>query len=70
MKRITAAGAALAATLTLAGAAIAITYGAPDGNRHPNVGALLAPAASSDGTWAACSGTLIAPTIFLLRPTG
>jgi trypsin len=65
MKRMTAATAALVAVLTLAGAALAITYGAPDGNRHPNVGALLAPEAYSDGTWAACSGTLIAPTIFL-----
>ena len=57
--------AALAAVLTLAGTALAITYGAPDGNGHPNVGALLAPKAYSDGTWAACSGTLISPTIFL-----
>jgi hypothetical protein len=65
MRRLTAAAAAVAAVLTLAGAALAITYGAPDGNRHPNVGALLAPEAYSDGTWAACSGTLIAPTIFL-----
>ena len=65
MKRITTASAALVAVLTLAGAALAITYGAPDGNRHPNVGALLAPTAYSDGTWATCTGTLIAPTIFL-----
>ena len=63
MKRVTTV-AALAA-LTLAGAALAITYGAPDGNRHPNVGALLAPTPYSDGTWATCTGTLIAPTIFL-----
>ncbi|MEK6192506.1 MAG: trypsin-like serine protease [Chloroflexota bacterium] len=43
----------------------AITYGLPDGNGHPEVGALLAPQAYSDGTWAACTGTLIAPTVFL-----
>ena len=43
----------------------AITYGTPDGDGHPQVGALLAPQAYSDGTWAACSGTLIAPTVFL-----
>ena len=43
----------------------AITYGTRDGNRHPEVGALLAPEAYADGTWAACSGTLISPTVFL-----
>ena len=55
MKRITMFTAALAAVLTLAGTALAITYGEPDGNGHPNVGALLAPKAYSDGTWAACT---------------
>jgi hypothetical protein len=49
MKRVTIVAAALVAILTLAGAALAITYGAPDGNRHPNVGALLAPTAYSTG---------------------
>lgn len=43
----------------------AITYGEPDGERHPNVGALLAPQAYSDGTWVSCTGTLISPTVFL-----
>jgi secreted trypsin-like serine protease len=43
----------------------AITNGAPDGDRHPEVGALLAQAAHPDGTWAECSGTLIAPRVFL-----
>jgi len=52
-------------TLVLAGSAGAVVYGEPDGNRHPNVGALLAPQAYSDGTWASCSGTLISPTVFL-----
>jgi hypothetical protein len=47
------------------GTAGAIVHGAQDGNGHPNVGALLAPEAYSDGTWAACSGTLISPTVFL-----
>src|SRR5918911_5010069 len=45
--------------------AMAITYGSPDGNRHPEVGALLAQHAFSDGTWEECSGTLIAPRVFL-----
>src|SRR4051795_111100 len=48
-----------------AASASAITNGAPDGNRHPEVGALLAQQAFSDGTWAECTGTLIAPTVFL-----
>jgi hypothetical protein len=57
--------AALAASLVVAARADAITNGAPDGNGHPNVGALLAPQAFSDGTWEECSGTLIAPRVFL-----
>lgn len=35
------------------------------GNGHPEVGALLAQQAFSDGTWAECSGTSIAPRVFL-----
>jgi hypothetical protein len=65
MRRIITVAIALAAALALAGPANAITYGVPDGNGHPEVGALLAPVAYSDGTWAACSGTLISPTVFL-----
>jgi hypothetical protein len=56
---------AVLAVLALAAPAGAITYGVPDGNRHPEVGALLAPQAYSDGTWATCSGTLISPRVFL-----
>ena len=56
---------ALLAALVLATPAGAITYGTPDGDGHPEVGALLAPQAYADGTWAACSGTLISPTVFL-----
>jgi secreted trypsin-like serine protease len=41
----------------------AITYGQPDENRHPNVGALVG---TFDGqTYPYCSGTLISPTVFL-----
>jgi hypothetical protein len=47
------------------GTASAVVFGEADGNGHPNVGALLAPQAYSDGTWASCSGTLISPTVFL-----
>jgi len=48
--------------------AAAISNGAPDGNGHPNVGALLADF-SGDGTItgdeAFCSGSLISATVFL-----
>src|SRR4051795_6122354 len=55
----------IVALLVAAAPAGAITYGAPDGAAHPEVGALLAQQAFSDGTWAECTGTLIAPTVFL-----
>jgi hypothetical protein len=51
------------AILLAAGAASAITYGQPDGNRHPNVGALVV--ADEQGEFLFCSGTLIAPDVFL-----
>ena len=51
--------------LAFAAPAAAITYGTADGNGHPNVGGLVAAQAYSDGTWIYCSGTLIAPTVFL-----
>jgi len=42
----------------------AITYGSVDGSRHPNVGTMVA--GLSDGRVIQfCSGTLIAPTVFL-----
>jgi trypsin len=62
---IVAAAAAAVVVLTLSSSAGAITNGVPDGNGHPEVGALLAPVAFSDGTWAECTGTLISPTVFL-----
>jgi len=64
MRQLIAAIAAVG-SLVLAGTAGAVTYGEPDGNGHPNTGALLAPQAYSDGSWASCSGTLISPTVFL-----
>jgi hypothetical protein len=57
--------AGMAAALVLASPAGAITNGARDGGAHPEVGALLAPKAFSDGTWTECTGTLISPTVFL-----
>jgi secreted trypsin-like serine protease len=58
---------AVTAALVLAvGPAGAITFGQPDGNRHPNVGALLADYDPEDpGPDILCSGTLIAPQVFL-----
>jgi V8-like Glu-specific endopeptidase len=51
------------AILMAAGAASAITYGQPDGNKHPYVGALVG--ADEQGEFVFCSGTLIAPDVFL-----
>src|SRR3954462_5538791 len=59
------AAACVVASVAVAGTALAITNGGPDGNGHPNVGAVLAPHAYSDGTWTTCSGTLISSTVFL-----
>jgi hypothetical protein len=53
------------ATVALAAPAGAITYGVPDGNGHPEVAAVLAQQAYSDGTWEECTGTLIAPKVVL-----
>jgi hypothetical protein len=57
---------ALAGMVLTIGPTSAITFGQPDGNRHPNVGALLADYdPDSPGPDIICSGTLIAPTVFL-----
>lgn len=58
---ITAVTLALVLAVTPAGA---ITFGQPDGNRHPNVGLTLTDL-GRDTLWLGCSGTLIAPTVFL-----
>lgn len=65
MRTTLAAALALGVALLLPAAAAAITFGAPDDGAHPEVGALLAPQAYSDGTWETCTGTLISPTVFL-----
>ena len=49
--------------LAAAGPAAAIFNGGPDGNGHPNVGAVLAAQAFSDGTWTECTGTLVSPDV-------
>jgi Trypsin len=53
-----------AAVVALAGTAVAITFGQLDGNRHPNVGALVFE--DEDGERGIlCSWTLIEPDVFL-----
>lgn len=64
-KPIVALSLAVVAVLASMSPAVAIVYGVPDGEGHPEVGALLAPVAYSDGTWTSCSGTLISSTVFL-----
>jgi secreted trypsin-like serine protease len=57
---------ALASLVVTAGVGRAITFGQPDGNRHPNVGALLADwDPDSPGPDILCSGTLIAERVYL-----
>ncbi len=57
---------ALAVVVTTAGAAQAITFGQPDGNLHPEVGALLIDwNPDSPGPDVFCTGTLIAPDVVL-----
>ncbi len=56
-------GCGCSAVLVCGGVASAITYGQPDGTRHPNDRALVG---TFDGeTYPYCSGTLISPTVFL-----
>jgi secreted trypsin-like serine protease len=56
----------LAGLVLSVGPASAITFGQPDGNRHPNVGAVLADYdPDSPGPDILCSGTLVAPKVFL-----
>ena len=54
---------AAAAILLASATALAITYGQPDGNRHPEVGALVGT--FSSGSFPYCSGTLVSPTVFV-----
>jgi secreted trypsin-like serine protease len=66
LRRRLAALAAVVGMAMAAGPAGAITFGHPDGTLHPEVGALLADYdPDSPGPDLLCSGTLIAPTVFL-----
>lgn len=55
--------AAVASTWVVAGPASAITNGSPDGSAHPEVGVVVAQLRGS--MHYGCSGTLVAPTVFL-----
>ena len=64
MRRMLIRLAIMATVLTLTGSALAITFGQLDGNRHPNVGALIYE--NEDGERGIlCSGTLIEPDVFM-----
>lgn len=64
MRRTLLALAVAAAALAAVGSAVAITFGQLDGNRHPNVGALVYE--NEDGERGIlCSGTLIEPDVFM-----
>jgi hypothetical protein len=54
---------ALVFAVAAAATARAITYGTPDGDRHPNVGLLVGFVSDTEAL--ICSGTLVSPTIFL-----
>jgi secreted trypsin-like serine protease len=65
-KGLTAVVVVAAGLILSIGPASAITFGQPDGTLHPNVGALLADYdPDSPGPDILCSGTLIAPMVFL-----
>jgi len=65
MRRIlTATITALMLLLAVGIPAAAIIGGEPDGDRHPYVGMVWGSAGAGEYAWA-CSGTLIAPTVFL-----
>ena len=58
--------AAIVAVVSAAAPAQAITFGAPDGGLHPNVGTLLTDYdPGSPGPESFCTGTLIAPKVVL-----
>ncbi|MGD2078410.1 MAG: trypsin-like serine protease, partial [Chloroflexota bacterium] len=64
LKRFFLAAIVLALLLALVPLAMAITFGEPDGDAHPNVGAMIIH--EPDGVdYLYCTGTLIAPDVFL-----
>jgi secreted trypsin-like serine protease len=64
MKRL-AAAVGVVLSLLVAGPTSAIVFGQLDGDAHPSVGAFVAPVGEEDALVPICTGTLIAPTVFL-----
>ncbi len=54
----------LALLFVLVTPALAISYGEPDGNEHPNVGSMVLDVPGR-GLFQLCSGTLISENVFL-----
>jgi secreted trypsin-like serine protease len=65
MTRLVACFVGLTTLLLVAGPVGAITNGGVDGNGHPEVGALVVDFGDGAGRQVFCSGSLIAPTVFL-----
>ena len=65
LRPLTALAASAVALVALAVPAGAITFGQLDGDRHPNVGALVAPIGRGGAPVLVCSGTLVSPTVFV-----
>lgn len=63
-RRIAIIATIVALLVIVAAPASAITYGEPDGNDHPFVGSMVL-SVPKKGVFQWCSGTLIAPTVFL-----
>ncbi len=63
-RRLLAVAVAAASLVAVAGPAGAITYGEPDGDRHPYVGLMRTYDEAGATLWR-CSGTLISETVFL-----
>jgi hypothetical protein len=63
-RKISAISITLILLLVLVTPALAITYGEPDGNAHPNVGSIVLQIPER-GLFQYCSGTLISENVFL-----
>jgi V8-like Glu-specific endopeptidase len=63
-KRFSIAAVVLIVLLAIVPMALAITFGQPDGEGHPNVGAMIVHE-PDDVYYLYCSGTLISPNVFL-----
>ncbi len=65
MKKLVKIALAACLALLLVAPLLAITFGNPDGNGHPNTGGMVAEWRTAGQKDLLCSGTLISPTVFL-----